>query len=196
MLGRKSPGEITNVVQTFLGLLDLMPADQDELLKPAVFVPGPLSRLSPGDGRLDSPRTLLRDVPQPVLDRTCAIICTKRSTIGRVEVREDGSIDYSETVGGDGTVATRSALNGDQLLSRSREVDEGHMALPLDGRAIEQTIDWIARQFGLGLERAPSRALPAGPEIHLPGSREEVVRHLEADEGLTLGDLVALMSLY
>jgi pimeloyl-ACP methyl ester carboxylesterase len=195
LLGRKSAGEIENVVQTFRGLFDLMPDDQKELLKPAVFEPGPLSRLSPEDARLDSPHTLVREIPPSILERSQAIFCTKKSTLGRVTVREDGSIDYSEIVGGDGTVTTRSALNADQLLSRSQEVDEGHMTLPLDGEAIHHTIDWIARKFEAGPIRSSSRIWPAAPEISLPASRAELIRHLEADDGLTLGDLVALLSL-
>ena len=71
----------------------------------------------------------------------------QRSTIGTVEVREDGSIDYSCTVAGDGTVSAKSGLNTDKLLSQSNEVDEGHMTLPLDGKAIEHTVDWIGRQL-------------------------------------------------
>ena len=195
LLGRKSAGEIENVVQTFRGLFDLMPDDQEELLKPAVFAPGPLSRLSPRDARLDSPRTLVRKLPSSVLERTRAIFCTTKSTLDRVEVREDGSMDYSETVGGDGTVTTRSALNEDKLLPRSQEVNEGNMTLPLDGEAIHHTIDWIARKFAAGPIRSSSRIWPAAPEISLPVSRAELIRHLEADDGLTLGDIVALLSL-
>jgi pimeloyl-ACP methyl ester carboxylesterase len=195
LLGRKSAGEIENVVQTFRGLFDLMPDDQKELLKPAVFAPGPLSRLSPEDTRLDSPHTLVREIPPSILERGQAIFCTKKSTLGRVVVREDGSIDYSETVGGDGTVTTRSALNADKLLSRGQEVDERHMTLPLDGKAIQHSIDWIAKQFAVGSIRSSSRDWPAAPEICCPSSREELIRHLEADDGLTLGDLVALLSL-
>ena len=86
-------------------------------------------------------------------------------------------------------------MNADKLLSRSQEVDEEHMALPLDGEAIEHTIDWIARQFDVRSIKSSTRAWSAAPEIRLPGSREELIRHLEADDGLTLGDLVALMSL-
>jgi pimeloyl-ACP methyl ester carboxylesterase len=195
LLGRKSAGEIENVVQTFRGLFDLMPGDQDELLKPAVFAPGPLSRLSPEDARLDLPHSIEREIPPSILERSQAIFCTKKSTLGRVAIREDGSMDYSETVGGDGTVTTRSALNADQLLSRGKEVDEGHRTLPLDGKAIHHTIDWIARKFGPAPKRSSSRIWPAAPEISLPASRAELIRHLEADDGLTLGDFVALLSL-
>ncbi len=195
LLGGKSAVEIEKVVQTFWGLVDLMPGDQGGLLKPAVFRPGPLSQVSPDDARLDSPRTVVRDLPVEVLERTRAIICTTRNTIGSANVCDDGSIDYAETVGGDGTVTTRSALNSDQLLTRSREVSEGHMTLPLDGDAIQYTLDWVGRQFGMGPGKLAPGAWPAAPRIRFPGSREELIRHLEADDGFTLGDLLALMSL-
>ena len=68
LLGRKSTEEIENTVQTFRGLFDMMPGDQEELLKPALFAPGPLSRLSPGDARLNSPLTLVRDLPPALLE--------------------------------------------------------------------------------------------------------------------------------
>lgn len=195
LLGRKSKQDIENTVQTFRGLFDMLPADQEELLNPALFGPGPLSHLSPGDTRFDSPMTLMRDLPDALQPRTCAIICTTRSTIGAVEVKEDGSVDYSCTVAGDGTVSARSALNADGLKFQSIEVDQGHMTLPLDGKAIEHTVSWVGQQFGVPLAEASFRSWPAAPDIRLPGSREEIVRHLEADDELTLGDFVALISM-
>ena len=195
LLGRKSHEDIENTVQTFRGLFDMMPGDQEELLKPILFAPGPLSRLSPGDARFNSPLTLVRDLPPALLERTRAIVCTTRNTTGTVVVREDGSVDYSGTVAGDGTVSARSALNAGKLLSQSDEVDEGHMTLPLDGKAIEHTIDWIGRQFGVPPAKSSFRAWPAAPDIRLPNSREELMRRLEADDELTLGDFVALISL-
>ena len=92
-------------------------------------------------------------------------------------------------------MSAKSALNAGKLLSQSHEVDEGHMTLPLDGEAIEHTIDWIGQQFGVPPTKSSSRAWPAAPEIRLPASREELMRHLEADDELTLGDFVALISL-
>ena len=195
LLGRKSVRDIENTVQTFRGLFDMMPGDQEELLQPALFAPGPLSRLSPGDARLNSPLTLVRDLSPALQERTRAIVCTTRNTTGTVVVREDGSIDYSDTVAGDGTVPARSALNAGKLLSQSDEVNEGHMTLPLDGKAIEHTIDWIGQKFGVSSAKSPSRAWPAAPEIRLPKSREDLMRRLEAEDELTLGDFVALISL-
>ena len=195
LLGRKSPEDIENTVQTFRGLFDLMPGDQDELLKPSLYIPGPLSRLSPGDARLNAPLTLVRDLPPTLLERTRAVICTTRNTSGAAAVREDGSIDYSENVAGDGTVSARSALNGGKLLAQSHEVDEGHMTLPLDGKAIGHTLDWIGRQFGAAPAKSSFRAWPDAPEVRLPAGREDLIRHLEAEDELTLGDFVALISL-
>jgi pimeloyl-ACP methyl ester carboxylesterase len=195
LLGRKSPEEIEDTVQTFRGLFDLMPGDQGELLKPSLYTPGPLSRLSPGDGRLNSPLTLVRDLPPALLDRTRAVICTTRNTSEAAAVREDGSVDYSENVAGDGTVPAKSALNAGKLLAESREVDEGHMTLPLDGEAIGHTIDWIGRQFGVAPARSSVRAWPGAPEVRLPAGREDLIRRLEAEDELTLGDFVALISL-
>jgi pimeloyl-ACP methyl ester carboxylesterase len=195
LLGRKSAQDIENTVQTFRGLFDMMPGDQEELLKPALFAPGALSRLSPGDARFKSPLTLKRDLSPALLDRTRAIVCTTRNTTGTVVVRDDGSADYSGTVAGDDTVAARSALNSSKLLSQSVEVDQGHMTLPLDGKAIEHTIDWVGKQFGVPATKSPSRVWPAAPDIRLPKSREELMRDLEADDGLTLGDFLALISL-
>jgi len=195
LLGRKSARDIENTVQTFRGLFDMMPGDQEELLQPALFAPGPLSRLSPGDARLNSPLTLVRDLSPALQERTRAIVCTTRNTTGTVVVREDGSIDYSGTVAGDGTVSARSALNAGKLLSQSDEVNEGHMTLPLDGKAIEHTIDWIGQKFGVSSTRSTFPAWPAAPEIRLPKSREDLMRRLEAEDELTLGDFVALISL-
>ena len=69
LLGRKSTADIENTVQTFRGLFDMLPGDQEELLKPALFAPGPLSRLLPGDARFDSPLSLVRDLPATLLER-------------------------------------------------------------------------------------------------------------------------------
>jgi pimeloyl-ACP methyl ester carboxylesterase len=195
LLGRKSPEEIENTVQTFRGLFDLMPGDQGELLKPILYAPGPLSHLSPGDARLNSPLTLVRDLPPALRERTRAIICTTRNTSGAATVREDGTIDYSENVPGDGTVSARSALNAGKLLLQSHEVDEGHMTLPLDGKAIGHTLDWIGRQFGAAPAKSSSRAWPDAPEVRLPAGREDLIHRLEAEDELTLGDFVALISL-
>jgi pimeloyl-ACP methyl ester carboxylesterase len=195
LLGRKSAQDIESTVQTFRGLFDLLPGDQADLLKPSLYAPGPLSNLSPGDARLSSPCSLVRDLLPATLERTRAIVCSTKNTTGIVEVREDGSVDYSGTVAGDGTVTVWSALNASTLLSQSVEVCEGHMTLPLDGKAIEHTIDWIGKQFGVPATRSSFQSWPATPEIRLPNSREELIRHLEADDELTLGDFVALMNL-
>jgi pimeloyl-ACP methyl ester carboxylesterase len=193
-LGRKSTEDIEKIVQTFRGLVDLLPGDQ-EALRPALFAPGPLSSLPPGDARLTSPVTLVRDLPRTVLGRTRAIVCTTRNTLGSVEVREDGALDYSNTVGGDGTVSAQSALNAGILLEQSDEVDEGHMTLPLNGTAIAHTVDWIRRHFGEATAGSDTKAWPAAPKASLPKSREDLVRRVEEEEELTLGDFVALMSL-
>jgi hypothetical protein len=195
LLGRKSTQDIENTVQTFRGLFDMMPADQEELLKPALFAPGPLSRLSPADDRFKSPLTVVRDLPPAVLERSRAIVCTTINTTGAIVVRDDGSVDYSGIVAGDGTVPAKSALNASELLSHSIEVDQRHMTLPLDGKAIEHTVDWVGQQFGIPPKKSSSQAWPAAPEIRLPKSREELMRNLEADDELTLGDFVALISL-
>jgi hypothetical protein len=79
----------------------------------------------------------------------------------------------------------KSVLNADQFLSQIHEVDQGHMTLPLDGKALEYTNDWIGKQFGW----------PAAPEIRLPRSLEDLVHRLEDDVQLTLGDFVALINL-
>ncbi len=195
LLGRKSALDIENTVQTLRGLFDMMPSDQAELLKPALFAPGPLSSLSPSDIRFNSPLTLVHDLPTSMMERTRAIICTTKKTAGKVDVKGDGTVDYSDIVAGDGTVTTKSALNADKFLSKSCEVEQKHMTLPLDGKAIEYTIDWVGKQFGVQPTKVSSRAWPAAPDIRLPNSREELIRHLEADDGLTLGDFVALISI-
>lgn len=195
LLGRKSTAEIERTVQTFRGLFDMVPVDQEELLKPGLYAPGPLSRLLPRDARFRAPQCLVRELPESVVSRTRAIVCTTKSTVGTVEVREDGSVDYSDTVAGDGTVSARSALSTDRLIQQSIEVDQGHMTLPLDGQAIEHTIHWIGQQFGLKSTRSSVQSWPAATEIRLPANREELVRHLEGDNELTLGDFVALISL-
>jgi len=195
LLGRKSAREIANVVQSLWGLVDLLPGDQEELLRPAVFEPGPLSHLPAGDARLNSPLNVVRSLPAELVERTRAIVCTTRQTIGSARVREDGSIDYSEMVGGDGTVTAKSALGADMLLAHSLDVNQGHTTLPLDRDAIRFTLEWIGLQLGVDPSKSITRDWPAGPEIDLPTSRGRLRRHLEADDGLTLGDFVALMSL-
>jgi hypothetical protein len=92
-------------------------------------------------------------------------------------------------------VSAQSALNAGTLLAQSHEVDEGHMTLPLDGEAIAHSIEWIERRLGLAVTRSSAQAWPAPPEIRRPTSREEVMRRLEAEDELTLGDFVALISL-
>jgi hypothetical protein len=92
-------------------------------------------------------------------------------------------------------VSAKSALNAGKFISQSNEVDEGHMTLPLDGKAIEYAVDWIGRQFGVSSTRSSFQSWPAAPAIRPPNSREELIRHLEADDELTLGDFVALISL-
>jgi pimeloyl-ACP methyl ester carboxylesterase len=195
LLGQKSAQDIENTVQSFRGLFDMMPGDQEELLKPGLFAPGPLSHLSPVDARFTWPQTVVRDLSEDLQKRTRAIVCTTKNTTGTIVVQEDGSADYSRMVGGDGTVPARSALNNGMLLPQSVEVDEGHMTLPLDGHVIEHTIDWIGRQFGVTASKSSLSAWPAAPEIRLPSSREDLVRRLEAEDELTLGDFVALISL-
>jgi hypothetical protein len=195
LLGRKSVQDIENTIQTFRGLFDMMPVEQEALLQPACFAPGPLSRLSPGDPRLNSPLNLVRDLAPGILKRTRAIVCTTKNTTGTIVLGEDGSADYSDTVAGDGTVPARSALNAGKLLSQSAEVNEGHMTLPLDGQVIGQTIDWIGQQFGLSRTKSLSRPWPAAPDVRLPDSREDLIHRLEDDGQLTLGDFVALISL-
>ena len=69
------------------------------------------------------------------------------------------------------------------------------MTLPLDGEAIESTLDWIGQQLGAEAVKGAPGPWPSAPVIQRPGSREELMGHLEADDGLTLGDLVALLSL-
>ncbi|OPY79100.1 MAG: Clostripain family protein [Syntrophorhabdus sp. PtaU1.Bin058] len=195
LLGRKSAEDIEGTVQTFRGLFDMMPGDQEDLLSPAVFTPGPLSHLMPGDPRLTSPLRVVRDLPKGLTEKTRAIFCNRKRTIGSVKVREDGSVDYSNIVPGDGTVPVTSALNGNKLSHVSYEVNEGHMTLPLDGEAIDLAVDWIAQRFGMPRAGTVSRVWPKAPEIRLPESREDLIRRLEADDEMTLGDFIALMSL-
>ncbi len=196
LLGRKSTADIQNIVQTFRGLCDMLPSDQEELLKCPVFAPGPLSRISPDDDRLDSCLRLVHDLPPTILQRTRAIVCTTKNTPGPARVRDDGSMDYSCVVAGDGTVSAKSALNGGGLLGMSVEVNEKHTTLPLDGNAIEHTVGWIAKQFGVSPSKSLSRGLPGLPEASLPKSIEDLVHHLEeAEDDFTLGDFLALISL-
>ncbi|MHB8772756.1 MAG: clostripain-related cysteine peptidase [Syntrophales bacterium] len=194
LLAGKSPGEVEATVQTFRGLFDLLPGDQEMLVKPALYAPGPLSRLPPGDPWFGSPGALVRDLPPALRERTCAIVCTTRDTVGAAVAREDGAVDYSVRVAGDGTVPADSALNGGTLLPQAREVEQEHMTLPLDGQAIGHAVQWIGRQFGIPPVKSLRRAWPAAPEIRLPGSRAELIRRLEAEEELTLGDFVALLT--
>jgi len=195
LLNENSSGDIKNTVQTFRGLYDMLPQNQVELLKPGLYAPGPLSRLLPGDDRLTSPLRIVRELPPTIQLRTTAIYCTTKNTIGTVIVREDDTVDYSDLVAGDGTVSMMSALNGGALLPNSHEVNEGHMTLPLNGKAIEYSIDWIGRHLGSATTKTILRDWPAAPEIRLPVNREELIQHLEAEDELTLGDYMALLSL-
>lgn len=195
LLRCKSTLDIENTVQTFRGLFDMLPRDQEELLKPAIFSPGPLSNLSTGDSRLSSPFNLVRDLPSVLMLRTRTIVNTTKKTIDKVQIHEDGSVDYSCTVAGDGTVSVKSALNAGKLLPQSYEVNAGHMTLPLDGKAIKYTIDWIEQQFGVEHTKSNSTTWPDVPDILLPNSREEIMQHLESEDELTLGDFIALISL-
>jgi hypothetical protein len=86
-------------------------------------------------------------------------------------------------------------LNAGKLLAQSHEVDEGHMTLPLDGKAIGHTIDWIGRQFGAAPDKSSVRAWPGAPEVRLPAGREDLIRRMEAEDEFTLGDFVALISI-
>jgi hypothetical protein len=69
------------------------------------------------------------------------------------------------------------------------------MTLPLDGKAIGLTIDWIERGFGLQPAKSPFGAWPDAPETQFPNNREALVRRLEADDEFSLGDYLALISL-
>jgi pimeloyl-ACP methyl ester carboxylesterase len=188
-------GEIVNIVQTFRGLSDMLPCDREPLRQPALYAPGPLSRLQPGDARLGPPPSLVRDLPPEVAQNTLDLICTTVETPDEIALREDGSVDYSRTVGGDGTVPKRSAVNGEKLLARSRAVDQAHMTLPLDGKAIDHAVGWIGGRFGVAREKEARKPWPAVPELRLPGSREELMRRLENENELSLGDLVAMLGL-
>lgn len=141
LLTKWEPRDIANICQTFWGLSDTLPTDNPELLRPEIYAPGPLSISPCASQQLSSAHNL--DLKPPV--NTLAIVCDLFSTVTNLVPTSNG-FDIEEGPG-DGTVPLWSATMGGTLPSIA--VDERHMTLPLDGKAIRATIDKISEWTAL-----------------------------------------------
>ncbi|HET6201690.1 MAG TPA: alpha/beta fold hydrolase [Planctomycetota bacterium] len=183
----REPAEVAAVVQTFAGLVDLLPPDSPDLFEPRFYAPGPLSTWPEAGARLARARTKEWRWPEP----TVAIVDDSHSTLTRV-VATDGSWEGEEGPG-DGSVPVASATAGGDI--PSVRVRAGHVSLPFDGDAIRATVEQIGRWVH-GSSYTFAGPLPgAGAEdLRASASRRELLARLEEPEvrPLSVADFAAL----
>jgi pimeloyl-ACP methyl ester carboxylesterase len=186
----RTTGEALEVLQTFWGLVHLMPEKRTDLLDPTLYTPGPMSHLPADADLFQSIAKVARSVPHgtPLLN----VGCDRKSTVVNVQLGA-GGIERVHGPG-DGTVPIGSALAGGTLPAIL--VDEPHMTIPLDRQAIRTVSDQIAAWTGLG---AGGR-VPGGPGAErlvmeeMPDV-EELLTALDEPLGFRLSDLRSLMPL-
>ena len=181
--------DIANICQTFWGLSDTLPVDNPELLKPEIYSPGPLSTAPYATQQLSSPQNLNAIPPS----NTLAIVCDLFNTVNNL-VPKPGGFEIEEGPG-DGTVPLSSSTAGGTL--ESVMVNQKHMTLPLDGKAIRTTIDrvsdWIKIKPEIFLDTGEiDKALGSTPL-----SRDSFIESLEYmdDKPLPLGTFTKMLFL-
>jgi hypothetical protein len=189
LLTRWEAQDIANICQTFWGLSDTLPVDNPELLKPEIYAPGPLSTSPYAFQQLSSPQSLNAIPPS----NTLAIVCDLFNTVNNL-IPKPGGFEIEEGPG-DGTVLLSSSTAGGTL--ESVMVNQKHMTLPLDGKAIRATIDrvshWIKIKPEILLDTGEiDNALPS-----MPLSRDSFIESLEYmdDKPLPLGTFTKMLFL-
>lgn len=181
--------DIANICQTFWGLSDTLPAGNPELLKPEIYAPGPLSSSPNAAQQLSSPQDLNAIPPT----NTLAIVCDLFSTVNNL-IPTTAGFDREEGPG-DGTVPLWSATREGTL--ESIPVDQKHMTLPLDSKAIKATIDRVSDWTSL----KPKMLLDIGEIdktlLSMPPSRDSFIESLENmdDKPLSIGTFTSMLFL-
>jgi len=181
--------DIANICQTFWGLSDTLPIDNPELLKPEIYAPGPLASSSYAAQQLSSPQNLNATPPA----NTLAIVCDRFSTVNNM-VPKTAGFEIEEGPG-DGTVPLWSATRGGTL--ESVTVDQKHMTLPLDSKAIKATIDKISAWTAI----TPRLLIDTGEidkaQVSIPLTRDSFIESLENmdDKPLPLGTFTSMLFL-
>jgi hypothetical protein len=179
---RKPRAEVLDVVQTFWGLTDMLPADRPDLLDPRLYPTGALARSPRTREQLDHVAGLARRPPQ---DRTLAIVSTRQTTLTGLTF--EGELARPEHGRGDGTVPVESATLLGQL--ETVEVDEAHTTIPLNPVTIHRTVEFISRQLA-----RPAAALPeVGPLAAGERSPAASLVHEEFVGPRSLSELLALL---
>lgn len=189
LLTKWNEWEVASICQTFWGLSDTLPKDCPELFKPEIYAPGPLASSPHAVQQLSSPQNL-NAIPPP---NTLAIVCDLFSTVTNLVHNTDGF--EAEEGPGDGTVPLWSATFGGTL--ETCTVNQKHMTLPLDVKAIRKTIERVMELTSL----KPELILDIG-EIDktfsmAPSSRERFVESLENmdDAPVSLGTFTSMLFL-
>jgi hypothetical protein len=181
--------DVANICQTFWGLSDTFPPGSPELFKSELYAPGPLSTSAYASLQLSSPLDLN---PLPPAN-TLAIVCDLFNTVSNLIPAAAGF--RAEEGPGDGTVPLWSATANFSL--ESITVNEKHVTLPIDSRAISATTDKISHWTGL----KPRLLLEAGEVNRVfaspPGTRDAFIESLEEmdDKPLTLGTFLSMLFL-
>jgi pimeloyl-ACP methyl ester carboxylesterase len=145
---------ITDVIQTFWGLTDLLPCDPT-VLDVTLYQNGPLGRSPCAEVRLAEPVGLARAPGLPLL----AVVGRSRQTAENI-VRS--GVTVTPVMGpGDGIVAFASSTAGTTFAPVL--VDENHIMLPIDPIGIVETV----RQVGSWLTNAPY-GIPSGMPLVSP----------------------------
>ncbi|HEV8322620.1 MAG TPA: alpha/beta fold hydrolase [Myxococcota bacterium] len=200
-LTNRLPRAVTDVVQTFWGLTDLLPPERPDLQDPTLYAPGPLPRSATGPAQLRGADALLRELrprkgaPPLLPPRTVAVVCHSKTTTVDVSVH-DGEIE-PDAGPGDGTVPAESATFGGAIHDVV-VVNQDHSTLPLDGPAIDAVVNrigaWVhgrawGSTFSVGRLPVLDRTAPRDRDVFL--SRLEDVDR----KALSIGDLLPLMPL-
>jgi pimeloyl-ACP methyl ester carboxylesterase len=181
--------DIANICQTFWGFSDTLPIDNPELLKPEIYAPGPIASSPYALQQLTSPLNLKAIPPA----NTLAIICDLFSTVNNLVPKMSGF--EIEEGPGDGTVPLWSATAGGTLETMS--VNQKHMTLPLDGKAIKATIDKVSAWTAI----TPKLLIDTGEidkaQASIPLTRNSFVESLEKmdDKPLPLGTFTSMLFL-
>jgi hypothetical protein len=181
--------DIANICQTFWGLSDTLPVDNPELLKPEIYAPGPLSTSPYATQQLASPQNLNAIPPA----NTIAIVCDTFNTVTSL-VPKTGGFEIEEGPG-DGTVPLWSATAGGTL--ESVTVNQKHMTLPLDGKAIKATINKISAWTTIKPELLLDTGELNKTLISMTLSRDSFIESLENmdDKPLPLGTFTSMLFL-
>jgi hypothetical protein len=181
--------DIANICQTFWGLSDTLPIDNPELFKPEIYAPGPLASSPYAVQQLFSPQSLNAIPPA----NTLAIVCDRFSTVNNVIPKTTGF--EIEEGPGDGTVPLWSATRGGTL--ESVTVDQKHMTLPTDGKAIKAAIDKISAWTAITPRLLINNGEIDKTQILMPLTRDSFIESLENmdDKPLSLGTFTSMLFL-